>query len=102
MNTEERAQAIMNFVQNSDIPEQYHTIIQTIILYMAEHPNSTLMDACRIYAEQHQRSGQTVYRTFRQTVLNGWENAVTPSSLLYSRRMSPEEFVQKIISRLDI
>lgn len=100
MNTEERAQAIMNFVQNSDIPEQYHTIIQTIILYMTEHPDSTLMDACRIYAKQHQCSGQTVYRTFRQAVLSGWENAVTPSSLLYSRRMSPEKFVQAVIARL--
>lgn len=95
-------QWIRQILINSDIPERDLDLMQTIILYMAEHPGSTLMDVCKIYAEQHQRSGQTVYRTFRQAVLNGWENAVTPSSLLYSRRMSPEEFVQKIISRLDI
>jgi len=100
MNTEERAQAIMNFVQNSDIQEQYHTIIQTIILYIAEHPDSTLTDACRIYAAQHQTTEQSVYRNFRHAVNLGWENAVTPSSLLYSRRMSPEEFVQAVIARL--
>ena len=83
-----------------DIPEQYHDMMQTIILYMAEHPESALKDACGIYAAQHQTTEQSVYRNFRHAVNLGWEAAVTPSSLLYSRRMSPEEFVQTIISRL--
>ena len=83
-----------------DIPERYHDMIQTIILYIAEHPNSTLMDACQIYAAQHQTTEQSVYRSFRHAVNLGWEAAVTPSSLLYSRRMSPEEFVQAVIARL--
>ena len=83
-----------------DIPERYHDMMQAIILYIAEHPDSTLTDACQIYAAQHQTTEQSVYRNFRHAVNLGWEAAVTPSSLLYSRRMSPEEFVQAVIARL--
>ena len=93
-------QWIRQILVGSDIPERDLDLMHTIILYMAEHPDCAFKDACRIYAEQHQTSAQTVYRTFKQAVLSGWENAVTPSSLLYSRRMSPEEFAQAIISRL--
>ena len=93
-------QWIRQILSVCDIPERYHDMMHAIILNMAEHPESALKDACGIYAAQHQTTKQSVYRSFRHAVNLGWEAAVTPSSLLYSRRMSPEEFVQTIISRL--
>ncbi len=77
-------------------------MMQTIILYIAEHPEHTLKDACFLFAEAYPTSGEAVYRTFRRAVYQGWENAVMPSSMLHLQRMSPEAFVQEIITRLHI
>ena len=93
-------QWIRQILSVCDIPERYHDMMHAIILIIADNPDCTLLHACRIYAEQHHTTEQSVYRSFRHAVNLGWEAAVTPSSLLYSRRMSPEEFVQTIISRL--
>lgn len=98
----DHVQAIIDFLQSNGIPERCHAMMQTIILSIVEHPEYSLKDACFLYAEAHQTSGEAVYRTFRRAVYRGWENAVMPSAMLHSQRMSPEAFVHEIITRLHI
>lgn len=100
MDISRREKAVLALLDSSDIPARYHSMMQTVILSVAAHPEQTLRDACVRYAETQQLSGEAVYRAFRRAVYSGWAQAVTPSSMLYSRRMSPEEFVQEIITRL--
>lgn len=94
------AQKIRQLLADNDIPEQYHALIQAIILILAEHPVDSLKGACRMYAEQNGTSGKIIYQTIRRAVNRSWEESSQPASPLYTRRMSPEEFVQFAVDLL--
>lgn len=96
----DRHQALRDFLTENEIPERYCAIMQSIILLIADHPKYTLEDACQIYAEQNQIPVDVVFRAVRNAVYSGWENAVSPVSILYSRRMSPADFVECAVNRL--
>lgn len=101
IDSEADAKVTIGLLTANCIPERYHNMMRSIILFAAKHPEQTLTDACDHYAEMHQTSGEAVYRTFRHAVYSGWEQAESPSSVLYQNRMSPEEFAAYLLSQLN-
>lgn len=93
----DRETAVIEFLDGNDIPARFHDLMQAVILMAADASDISLREICAIYAEQHGRSLRIIEQTVKNAVCLGWEYASTPTSLLFSRRMQPEEFVRRAV-----
>ena len=96
----DRIRTVCAFLCENGIPERYHDLMQAIILTLADDPDCSFENACRNYAVQNRISGESVIRACKHAVCSGWEQAESPTALLFRQRLSPEVFVRNAVDAL--
>lgn len=96
----DRIRTVCAFLCENGIPERYHDLMQAIILTLADDPDCSFENACRNYAVQNRISGESVIRACKRAVCSGWEQAESPTALLFRQRLSPEVFVRNAVDAL--
>lgn len=86
------------FLEDNDIPKRYFSYMKTLILTAAFEPDCTESEAYARLAKQEQISLKKAEMLIKRAVYLAWEHASTPSSVLFSKRLTPEEFLAHSVS----
>lgn len=89
----DRESELEYFLEDNDIPERYFSYMKTLILTAAFEPECSVSEAFARLAEQEQISLKKAEMLVKRAVYLAWEYASTPSSVLFSKRLTPEEFL---------
>lgn len=84
------------FLEHNDIAQRYVPYLKAVILTAAA-PESDLTHAYARMAAQMQISPKKAEQLVQRAIYLGWEHAVSPASLLFSERLSPEAFIERAV-----
>ena len=90
----DRGTALQEFLEGSDIPQKYRTLLTEAVLLAADTHDMTPDAVIAELAERHQKDAKFLMRYLNHAVHLGWEYAVTPSSVLFQKRMDFPEYLQ--------